>query len=52
MPARRTRDEVEVLIERNQEAYLDGWLQPDQFAHNVASLSAELDALDAEPVSA
>jgi hypothetical protein len=38
------------LIEENQAAYVDGWLQPDQFAYNMAALSAELDALDSEPV--
>jgi hypothetical protein len=43
MPAKRTREQVEALIEKNQEAYSDGWLQPDQFAYNIASLSAELD---------
>ena len=45
MPATRTRDEVEALIAKNQEAYLEGWLQPDPFAHNIAFLSAELDSL-------
>ena len=43
---KRTRDEVEALIEKNQEAYVDGWLQPDQFAYNMAVLSAELDAAE------
>ncbi len=38
----RTEAEIKALIERNQEAYLEGWLQPDQFAWNVAALEAEL----------
>ena len=42
----RTPEQVEQLIERNQDA--EGWLQPDQFAWNVAVMSAELDALTAE----
>ena len=44
----RTREEVEALVEKNQQAYAEGWLQPDQFAYNMAALSAELDALDSE----
>ena len=47
MPTKRTSEEIVALIEKNQEAYLDGWLQPDQFAYNVASLQRELDKLDA-----
>lgn len=43
---RRTRAEVEALIEKNQEAYAEGWLQTDQYAWNMAALSAELDALE------
>jgi hypothetical protein len=44
--AKRTREQVDALIERNQVAYLEGLLQPDQFAYNMACLSAELDELD------
>jgi hypothetical protein len=44
----RTPEQVERLIERNQENYLAGWLQDDQYAHNMAALSAELDELTAE----
>lgn len=46
----RTKAEIEALLERNQEAYADGWLQPDQFAWNVAVLQAELDGHAPEPV--
>jgi hypothetical protein len=46
MPATRTRVEVQALIEKNQTAYLEGWLQPDQYAHNMAVLSSELDEQD------
>ena len=45
---KRTREEVERLISLNQENYIQGWLQPDQFAWNMAQLSAELDELDKE----
>ena len=36
----------------NQSAYADGWLQPDQFAYNMALLSAELDEIDTAEAAA